>query len=265
MRTIKLLIPALLLVCSSAFAQTEATELNKDFRSRFAVGADWKIVKGVHLSAEYEARFADNMSRFSSNFINVGVSYSPVKYLDINAGYCFIASKNKAKEFHPRHRIFASVTGSYKFGAWKLSLREMLQLTHKSYDFNRFQQTPNSLQLRSRLKLAYKGFIHLEPYTFVELRNCFNAPTFSADYSEVTGKYSNYEFKGYSDAYIEQVRGALGLQWKITKNHGLDFRVMVDWGQKKKIDTNAEGTKLKDYYWKNSLTTLVGVGYKFSF
>lgn len=265
MRTTKLLILALLLIPATAIGQTPATQTDYDFRSRTSVGVDWKIMKGLHLDAGYEFRTADKFKRVERNQANVGIQYSPIKHLDIGAGYYFIGHYDNEKTLKPRHRFYFDIAGSYKFGAWKLILRERAQITHKSFEFNEYQQTPNLFELKSKLKLAYKGFIHLEPYAYAELRNCFNGPSFTADYNEEKEKYTNYKFTGYSDAYINRLRGALGLEWKITRNHAVDFKFLADWCRDKAIDTNAEGTKLKSYSWEQAFITSLAIGYVFSF
>lgn len=264
MGKIKITLLSLLLVSAMAEAQMPATDTECDFRSHTSVGMDWKITKGLHLDAGYELRTAGNFSRIERHQLNTGLEYSPVKHLDIGAGYYFIGHYDSEKNFKPRHRGYFDVTGSYKFGAWKLSLRERVQLTHYSYEFNAFQQTPNLVELKSKLKLAYKGFAHLEPYIFAELRNCFNAPSFNADYNEATGRYTNYEFTGYSDAYINRLRGALGVEWNINRHHEIDFRLVADWCRDKAIDTNAEGTKLKSYTWEKAFNASLSIGYCFS-
>lgn len=248
----------------SALAQ-ESSVYENDLRGRFSAGADWKIVKGLHLDAGYEVRMTDDFSRLERHQLNAGVQYSPVKHLKIGGGYYFIGHYDSDREFKPRHRFYADVTGSYKFGVWNLSLRERLQITYNSYDFNEFQQTPNLLELKSRLKISYKGFSRLEPYAYAELRNCFNGPSFSARWNEAREKYTDYEFTGYHDTYINRLRGAIGLEWKISRHHSVDFRVMGDWYRDKSIDTNAEGTKLKDYYWEKGFVATLDIGYVFSF
>jgi len=265
MQTVKILIPAFLLICAVAKAQTPAAGTDYDFRSRTSAGLDWKIAKGLHLDAGYELRTADRISRIERNQVNAGIQYSPIKHLDIGAGYYFIGHYDSGKAFKPRHRLYFDLSGSYKFGSWKFSLRERIQMTHKSYDLNPYQQTPNLVELKSRLKLAYKGFIHIEPYAYIELRNCFNGPSFTADYNDASGKYTNYKFIGYSDVYVNRLRGALGLEWKINTSHSIDFKLMGDWCRDKSIDTNAEGTKLKSYSWEQALNTSLSVGYVFSF
>jgi len=257
----RLLCALLVLACVSASGQSSTS----DFRTRSSVCMDWKIRKGLHLEAGYEMRTADNLSHIERNQLNVGVQYSPLKHFSIGTGYYFIGHYNGSGEFRPRHRAFFDLAGSYRSGPWKLSLRERVQMTHLSYDFNHFQQTPNLVELKSRLKLAYKGMIHLEPYAYLELRNSMNGPSFTADFDEQTSKYSNYSFGGYSDAYLNRIRGAMGLEWNIDMHHGIDFKVMADKCHNREIDTNSKGTKLKSVSWEDSWNTILAISYTFSF
>lgn len=265
MRRTRLIIPVILLFSAVAAGQTPADGVSYDFRSRTSAGIEWKIIKGLSVDAGYELRTADMFSRVERHQVNAGFEYSPIKHLDIATGYYFIAHFNGEKEYKPQHRIYFDLEGSYTFGAWKLSLRERIQMTNKAYGFNEYQQPRNLVELKSRLKVAYKGFIHLEPYAYVELRNCFNGASFTADYNGQSGKYSNYEFTGYDDAYINRIRGTLGLKWKISRNHSIDFKFMTDWCRDKIIDTNAKGTKLKAYYWEQAVNNSLSIGYVFSF
>lgn len=261
-----IIVPLLCLALqANALAQTETTVKDAQFKPRVSVGADWKIVKGLHMEAEYELRMAGNMSGISRHQLNLGVKYSPVSFLDVGCGYCFLGNIDNDGSFEPEHRIYADLAFSYKFGAWKLSLKEKVQMTHKSYEFNAYQQTPNLVELKSRLKLSYKGFARIEPYAFGELRNCFNGPSFSAEYNEATGKYTEYEFLGYSDTYINRIRGGLGMKWNIDRSNSIDVSAFTDFCRNKKIDTNAEGTKLKSFVWEKSTDIILSIGYVFSF
>lgn len=257
------------LICLSfpsiSSAQSETTVADPEFRTRVSLGVDWKIRKGLHVEAGYEMRTMGNLSGIERHQLAAGIRYSPVSHLDIGCGYCYIGHYDSEKNFKPQHRVYVDVIGSYKFGEWKLSLRERVQLTHRSYGINEYQQTPNPVELKSRLKLAYKGFIHVEPYAFLELRNCFNGPSFNAEYNEVTGKYSKYEFLGYSDAYVNRVRASLGLEWTIDRRNSVDVKVLADFCREKCIDTNAKGTKLKSFTWEKSTNVILSVGYFFSF
>ena len=130
---------------------------------------------------------------------------------------------------------------------------------------NRYQEARNDFDLKSRAKVAYRGLKSWEPYAYVEIRNTFNAPSFNVSYDSSSATYSDYEFLGYDDAYVNRVRGAVGVEWKITKHHGIDFKLMQDWKKNKEIDTNKAGTTLKAYAVEKSCNTILAIGYNFSF
>ena len=146
-----------------------------------------------------------------------------------------------------------------------LLLRERLQLTHRDVN-NLYQNNPNMLSLKSRLKVSYKGFsAFVTPYGYVEVRNVFNDPSLKATWSEANQAYSDYSFEGYHDAHVNRVRGALGLEWKLSKHHALDFFVLGDYYYNKNIDTNKEGTNLHSLTYSQGFLGHVGLGYQFSF
>lgn len=130
---------------------------------------------------------------------------------------------------------------------------------------NAYQDTPNALALKSRLKVAYKGFFNITPYGYVELRNVFNDPSCSAKWDETSQSYSDYSFNGYKDIYVNRVRGSLGLEWKLNKQHALDFYVLGDYCYDKNIDTNSKGTTLKSLTYDQCFNMAFCVGYQFSF
>ncbi len=235
------------------------------FNARASVGADWKIVKGLHLGVEYELRGKDSFSGVDRHQATVGLEYKVCPYFKAGFDYIFIGGYNSSNTFRPRHRFSLNLTGVYEAGDWQFSLKERLQLTHNSYEINPYQEVQNPLQLKSRITVKYEGFKKLEPFVYFELRNIFNAPRCSATYSAETATYSDYEFLGYGDAYVNRLRGALGLTWKITKQHGITFTGMYSYCSDKKIDTNKEGTKLKSLTTQKKQYATLAVGYKFSF
>ena len=119
--------------------------------------------------------------------------------------------------------------------------------------------------LKSRFKVSYKGFASVTPYGYVEVRNVFNDPRCSATWSTASQAYTDYSFKGYSDAYVNRIRGSLGLEWKLSKQHALDFYVLGDYCYDKNIDTNSSGTKLKSLTYDQAFNMALCIGYQFSF
>ena len=179
--------------------------------------------------------------------------------------YTFFDRYGTTAGWEPRHRLSGSLTFAYRAGDWRFSLREMLQLTHKTEDLNIYQETRNYLALKSRFKVQYKGFAHIEPYALLELKTVLNDPACTATWNAASSSYSNYTFTGYTDAYITRYRGGLGIEWKISPQHALNFYGLADYYYEKNIDTNKEGTRLKSLTYDRKFNTTVGIGYTFSF
>ena len=238
---------------------------NVGFTTRTSAEIDWKIVRGLHLNAGYELRTKNSLAGVERHQASIGLDYKVCDWFKIGGEYIFIGHFNSTDQFKPRHRLSLNLTGLYDAGAWRFSIKEKLQLTHYAYDMNRFQNVPNALQLKSRFTVKYRGLRAIEPYAYFEMRNIFNAPKFSATWSEPSQAWTDYSFINYSDAYVNRLRGAIGLEWNITRNHGIDFTLMYNWTHSLEIDTNKEGTTLKSLVWENANALSLCVGYCFSF
>ena len=245
-------------------AQGTDNELETDFGARLNVTADAKIKKGFHWTVEAEARMRESFSELGRLQAGTGFTYKLNDYLKVGAGYIFMENKNSSDEWKIRHRFYGNATVGFKAGDWRISLKERLQLTHRDVN-NRFQDTPNSIALKSRLKVAYKGIHAWTPYVYGELRNVFNDPACSATWSTASQAYSDYSFLGYSDAYFNRLRGCLGTELKVSYQSAFDFYILLDYNYDKDIDTNKEGTKLKSLTYDRKLMTSLGVSYIFSF
>ena len=237
-----IIIAAALLAAATAKAQT-VTDPTYDFQSRTSIGADWKISKGLHLEGEYEMRTRDSFSSIARHQATLGLSYKFGFGLKAGIGYTF------------------------KAGDWRIGLKEQLRITHKTESLNEYEGPVNPITLKSRIKLSYKGFKAVEPYAFVEARNFLNAAGVSARYSTATGNYDSYEFLGYGlyPPYVNRVRGALGLEWKLSKHHALDFYLMEDYCYERNIDISKDRTRLKSFTYDTAFNTIAGIGYKLSF
>ena len=262
MKRIVCLLMALLPV--AGFAQGTVNELETDFGARVGLSLDKKIVKGLHVVADGEFRLSDNFTSLGRYQFGLGMSYKISPVFKIGAGYQFIEKLNSSSEWTPRHRFYADASATLKAGDWRFSLKERLQLTHRDVN-NVYQNNPNSLMLKSRFKVSYKGFSSVTPYGYVEVRNVFNDPACSATWSTTGQTYSNYSFLGYTDAYVNRLRGSLGLEWKLSKHHALDFYVLGDYCYDKDINTDAGGTTLKSLTYDQAFKTAFCIGYQFSF
>lgn len=259
--------PFLLLLLALPFAvhgQVSTTDLGNEFGGRLGITLDRKIRKGFHASVDAELRMSDDFSRLGRVQAGAGVQYKLSDLFKLGGGYIFIEKKNSSSEWNARHRLYADVFLTLRYGDWRFSLKERLQMTHRDVG-NHLQDTPNSLALKSRIKVSYKGFYDFTPYMYAELRNVFNDPCCTAAWSTVSGSFIRYSFAGYDDAYFNRLRGVAGVEWKLSRDHSFDFYVIGDYTYDKVIDTNKSGTRLKSLGYERGFRTEIGLGYQFSF
>ena len=259
-----------------SLAQTEAT-LDPEVGGRLSFELDKKIVKGLHISLGEELRFDNNFTAFNRFHTTLNLSYKVNDYFRIGTGYSLINpfDSDSSRFKGSRHRFFLDLIGSVRFGDWRLSVKERVQLTHRAGSFNPFQNTTNLVELKSRLTVKYKGFRKVEPYAYFEIRNTFNAPVVSAFYDSGLGAYftaagnskgeAGWFLSGYDGSYVNRLRGSVGIDWNINKRNTLTFYFMGDYYRDKTIDANAKGTKLKSFAFEKGFMGWLGADYSYSF
>ncbi len=258
-----------------ASAQTDVA-LDPECGGRVTVTLDKKIIKGLHVSLEEEARFDNNFGSLDRLQTTVGLSYKVHPNIKLGLGYALINGYGaKSESFKdPRHRLMADVQGTLHLGNWNLSLKERFQVTRRTGDFNPYQNPQNALTLKSRLSARYKGFGRVQPYAYFEVRNYLNAPVIEAafdgmnyytldGYSE-TGE-PGWFLAGFNGCYVNRLRGALGADIRLDKRNTLNFYLLGDYCINKEVDANAAGTKLKSYTKETGFRGWVGAGYEFAF
>lgn len=269
----------LALIGGTATAQTDV-DLGTEMGGRLALSVDKKLTKGLHVSLEEEVRMDNNFSTFDRFHTTVGVSYKLNDYLKLGAGYAWILPYSTANSAFKssRHRVMVDVTGGYRVGDWRFSLRERFQATVRTGTYNVYQNPGTLLALKSRLKVQYKGFRRVEPHASIELRNTLNAPSINALYNgtyyvfydDEAGSYSRegeagWFLDGFNKMYVNRWRGVVGAEYRICKASTLDVSLMADWSTDLVVDANAEGTKLKNYTRETGFTGWLTVGYKYAF
>ncbi|MBO6068739.1 MAG: DUF2490 domain-containing protein [Bacteroidales bacterium] len=266
MKTGRLLL-CILLAAMPVLAQAQITvnDLDADMAARVGVTVDKKIVRGVHLSLSGEGRLDDNFSSFGRFDTGLGLTYKLNDNFKFGAGYIWIQRLSSSDVWKTRHRVYADAKYTLKSGYWNFSLKERLQLTHKDVNSYKHQSTPNSLELKSRVQAAYKGFVSLTPYCYLELRNVFNDPACAATWNSVSQTFTDYVFTGYTDAYINRLRGSIGAEWKIDKHNSFDFYLLADYNYDKNVDTAQSGTTLKSISYDRGFRASLCVSYQFSF
>lgn len=262
-----------------ANGQTDVA-LDPEMGGRLSFAVDKKLAKGLHLRLEEELRMDNNFSAFDRFHTTLGLSYKVNSNVKIGIGYAMInpySTTNNAFK-NSRHRLMVDASYGLPLGNWRLSLKERFQVTYRTGDMNLYQNPRTALTLKSRLKLQYKGLRRMEPYAYIELRNTMNAPVIDAVYNTATdtwGYYSDGTFTqkgdagwfldGFDGCYLNRLRCALGVEYRLNKRNSLDISLMVDRTMDKVVDANAEGTKLKSYTRETCLVGWLAVGYCYSF
>lgn len=262
---------------NSLQAQT-AVALDPELGGRLSFSVDKKLARGLHLRLEEEVRMDDNFSSFNRFHTTLGVTYKPDNHVKLGFGYALINpySSSNSSFKSARHRLMADATGTLRFGDWRLSLKERLQATYRSGDMNLYQTPRTAWTLKSRLKLSYKGFRRMEPYTYAELRNTLNAPVIHAAYNTATSTWvspttglakneAGWFLDGFTGCYVNRLRGAVGVEYRFDKRSSLDLCLMADRVSDKVVDANAEGTKLKSYTRETGFAGWLTAAYNYSF
>lgn len=249
MRTTKIIATVLLTaMCLPLSAQSEAGLL-------VSAEAEKQVNKKLSFSIEAEMRTRNNLKTMDRWKFGIGAEYKLTSWLKANAGYNLLnqnyredynyKSSGALNKWRPsywgiKHRVYASLTGSYKFSNnIKLSLRERWQYTYRpektvqrwDYDDEEWEDKVRSAtgknQLRSRFEIAYdKKHALLTPYASMELYNSWG---------------------------IEKIRYTVGTDIRLNKQHSLG--VFYRFQDMKNVDAD-------DY---DPDMHYIGLGYKFTF
>ena len=247
------------------YASTGATtEQTVQMRLGASFTKKWKC--GVRLSLDEELRFnlMDNLSgttaknlsadtaygaSFYKSYTTLSLAYAPIPYFKMDAGYTLRLLGNKGwsdpNEFL-RHRVFFSVTGTWKNERVKLYLRERALCDMRTDSVNLLEKNRYNWLLRSRIGFEYTVMSRpVKPYLWVELENTLNAP----EYQQKDGRQ-----------YISQVRTQAGVRWRLTKLSSLDFFYRFQYGYDRDINV----TKKKSYVElteEKSFVHAIGIAY----
>ena len=215
----------------------------------------------INLSLEEEIRSQvynsyDNPSYFHRSYTSVELSYKPVSYFSMRAGYTLRLLGNHGwddpKEFM-RHRGTIALTGHYKTRDWTFSLRERLDMDGRMDSVNTNEKSRVDVRLRHRLYAAYSiPSKPLKVFGTVELINTLNQPF----------EYVNKRLGTSYGQYLSDARIRLGIRWKIDKSNAVNFSYRFAYS--KDYDVNI--TKKKGYvelYRQTGFEHLIGINYEF--
>ena len=273
-------------------ANAQEIDEGNDVQGRFRASLEIPIGKNWEVTWSEQVRVMDNFSKLDKVVSSVGVGYKPWDFLKFGIDYSLVNERQydteevevqipvlnddgsqkvdnmtgepiynfamqdvETKSWGLRHRTNIDVTGMYRIGRLKLSLRERLQTTFRTDSVNRYEKMNPEMILRSRLMAEYNiRHSKWSPYIFFELHNTLNAPQAVWNY-----KTDPFDF----DNYITRYRTGLGAKYRITRNHRLEFYYYFDYDRTFNIDYKANAGTLKGYVRENEMRHIFGISYKF--
>ena len=203
--------------------------------AQIRVGAEFtkKWHNGIRLGVSEELRSdvynSATGAAFRNSFTTLTFAYSPISYVKLDAGYTLKITNKGVLDANEllRHRVFMSVTGSYKSTYVKLMLRERALMEARTDSINPLEKNRYNWQLRSKIGAEFIiPYRPVKPYVWCELINTLNAP----EYQQCNGHQ-----------FISDVRTQAGVKWRLTQRSSLDFYYRFTYS----YDRNVNITKKK--------------------
>ena len=194
--------------------------IRADFTKEFRYGLSLNINERIS-SRLYET---GKDAYFRHSYTTIALGYEPIQYFKLETGYTLRLLGDKGwsdpNEFI-RHRAFFSLMGKYKYGNWRFSLRERLDINCRTDSVNRYEKNPIALELRHRMHIGY----HIpgkpvQVYGNVELINTLNRPT----------QYLNYYISSEQfGQYLCDARLQVGVRWRLDRRNTLSLSYRFDY------------------------------------
>lgn len=235
------------LLCMAVQAWEYSSQENSVTQSaQLRLGADfskeWRNGIGLEVSEELRFDLYNSLCgpSFRKSYTTLAFSYEPVQYFRLDAGYMLkilgpdstwsAAKKADANEWI-RHRVFASLTASYKFTYAKLYIRERVLMEARTDSVNLLEKNRFDWQLRSRLgAVFYVPGKPVKPYLWCELINTLNAP----EYQRKDGRQ-----------YISSVRTQAGVKWRVSRLSSLNFFYRFTYGYDRDINITKKKARIE--------------------
>ena len=223
-------------------------------RVEASYGKKWKNGLGLHIGEELRFDMVSNVTtetssgttssligpRFNKSYTTLSLSYKHPRftYLKGDIGYALkLTNKDTlaVKEFM-RHRVFVSLTGSYRHENWSFSLRErvLTEIRMDELDLHTatgyYEDNRANCWLRSKVEVAYHAVSKpLKPYVWCEVENTLNA-------NPLQQYYASNNTANAGQQYIRRVRAGVGVVWRLDGHNSLDFYYRFVYGYDRDVN-----------------------------
>lgn len=214
----------LLLFCT--ILSSSAAYAGNDTGLGIELEGNFKIIKPLELAVVGELRTQEGLSNAERFSLGLNLTYKPFKMLKTDVGYLLLQRHTLAEQtskynytsyWTPRHRFYASLTGSFKpYKQLEISLRERIQYTYDTRHFaTRYLLSDPThrvtdkevggegtwlLRTRMQAKWSISKKSPFSPYASVEMLNDAQA-----------------------SLAIDQMRYTVGTDYKFNKHNSLDI------------------------------------------
>jgi hypothetical protein len=205
-KSLILLFVCLLSIHFIALSQT------KDAAAWFSFSTDQKLKKRLYSHINSQIRFNENYSHPDYFFIDLGLNYKPLKFLEIEGAYVYnVKNSFQYQELFWRHQFYLSIIPSFSKGNFKISNRCRLQTDLDDYNFTdaNYDKQP-SYNYRNKTTLRYKAADGFIPFCSFEF------------YYKLNNK------KDWQNTF-NRTRTILGFDYKFNKTFGIELYYMVQY------------------------------------
>jgi hypothetical protein len=160
----------IILICYTLFSlRGQDIKIVRDFRSIMEAGISKKFLSYWTIEAESRLKLEKNSSRVNEIDLDLGLIYTPFKFMRMGAGYRLSANPDKHDVFYPKHRYHIEMEAGTHIGRFSFDFRSRYQNADDNYFLNENDPSVKNL-LRNRLQVKYHiRHIKLTPYLYTEL------------------------------------------------------------------------------------------------
>jgi hypothetical protein len=182
----------------SLYAQDEFVE---DASVWLGLNIEKKVNSRINLSFSNQARFDRNITRYRLGYQDLGLDYKVLKFLHVQADYKLIQRQRQDESFSMRHQYNLSFVLKKNLGPWSFSVKNRWQCLYR--DIYSSEDGKQAIWTsRNKLTVKYELNKRIQFYTSGEL---------------------NYTLKPFEDEGLDRYRTTLGLEYRLTRNTGLEL------------------------------------------
>lgn len=168
MKLLNLIVIIIAFLAPSLLFSQDVKVIN-DLRSRTSLSVSKRIFKDFEIFSEFELGLEENISKLGKLQGEIGINYSPIKFLDIEAKYRYTKNrKNYSTEYKYTNLIALAADAKYKIKDLKLYYRLQFQSRDDESLWNGTDDESNVYKNRLKLKYNVKR-TKLTPYLSSEV------------------------------------------------------------------------------------------------